>query len=262
MKAIQRAALAAVFGLGVAGAAQADLLGTVQTFPDITLGVNYLIYDHDGVDANTGLLRVYSGAATLQEGVVGQGNTSDTESYFGPGDSIPDLTLSFQIGNGLGSLAAGSFVAGTVSIGFGNAVGEPRYSWQGNVTDFGFLSNGKNFDATWIVGSDQYVNMPAGLSQFVNGYLTGGAGGIKIANSAGFTTQSFGNDWVFATSPTNSAINGFIGGLTNPIRTSSSVSIDAFATPVPELDSVWYMALGLAVIAPIARRRARRGTAA
>lgn len=256
MKRLKLAFVSVAFGLSMAGSAQAQLLGgVVQTFPDFTLNNSFLIYDNNGIDADTGLLRVVSISATLSEGRQA-GGTTDTQSYVSATDMIPDVTLSFQIANGRGRLAAGSFEAGVVSIGFGLPANEPRYSWQGAVTNFGFQPDGRAFNAIWNVTSDQYQNIPSTLSQFTNGFLTGGRGGIIISNSTGFGTANFGNDWVFGTGATSSTlINSYLGGLTNPLRTNSTVFVDVFASPVPELDSVWMMAMGLAVIVPVVRRR-------
>lgn len=221
----------------------------VQSFPDITLGASSVTYDANGVDANTGLLTVTSSSATLQEGAAA-GGSSDTQSYLGDIDGIAggaidtakDLTLTFHVRNGLGGFTAGDFVGGSVTIGFGlpfivPSVVQPQYSWHGTVTDFGFEDTGANawkyFDAAWTVTSDTYVNMPAGMEQFVNGYLTGGSGGIKINLTSAVTASQFSTDW----------------------SRTSGVAVDVFASPVPEVDSVWLLAAGLAVLVPVARRR-------
>ncbi|TXT25675.1 MAG: hypothetical protein FD134_918 [Gallionellaceae bacterium] len=255
MKVFRFSASVLAITLGAAGSAQADLLGVTQTFPDISLSTSYLIYDHNGVDANTGLLRVVANASTLNEGMAA-GNSTLTQSYLGPGDSTPDVMLSFQIRNGNGGFALGSFAGGNVSIGYGTSpANTSKFSWQGAITAFGFQADGRAFDAAWSVAADQYLNMPASLGQFVGGLLTGGAGGIKISNSAGFGAANFGNDWVFATNANSPTINSYLGGLTTPLKINSTVLVDTFATPVPESDTFLLMTVGLAVIAQIARRR-------
>ena len=252
MKRFQLAAGVVAMAMGAAGSAHAALLGVVQTFPDITFTSSpYLIYDHNGANATTGRLRIVTGSTTLNEGAAA-GGTTLTQSYYALGDSIPDLMLTIDVNN-----STGAFVNGSVSIGFGNT---QKFSWTGAVTNFGFLSNGASFDATWNVGSDQYVNMPATLSQFVNGYLTGGTGGIKIANSNGVGGANiWAADWIRGTAATtNPNLTNFTGGLTTPNKTNSTVSVDVFATPVPLPGAVWLLGSGLAVFAPIVRRRNTR----
>jgi hypothetical protein len=130
------------------------------------------------------------------------------------------------------------------------------------MTSFGFQADGKAFDATWMVTGDQYLNMPTGLSQFANGFLTGGAGGIKISSSVGFgTTANFNNDWVFATSASSPLINSYLTGLTAPLKTNSTVLVDVFATPVPEPESLILMMMGFAAVIPMARRRKKNAQA-
>ena len=262
MKAINFSIGALAMLLGTVGSAQAGLLGVTQTFPDVSLSSAYLIYDSNGINANTGLLRVVANATTLNEGLAA-GNSTLTQSYLGTGDSTPDVVLDFQIANGTGSLAAGTFVGGTVGIGYGTSpTNISKFSWQGAMTGFGFQADGKAFDATWTMGADQYLSMPATLSQFTNGSFIGGLGGIKISNSAGFTTQSFGNDWVYGSSAaTSTLINGYLGGLTTPKKVNSTVMVDAFVAqpvpvaPVPEPETILLMTVGLAALVPLARRR-------
>jgi hypothetical protein len=262
MKAINFSIGALAMLLATAGSAQAGLLGVTQTFPDATLSSAYLIYDSNGINANTGLLRVVANATTLNEGAAA-GNSTLTQSYLGPGDSTPNVILDIWVANGSGSLTAGSFVGGAMSIGFGTSPANvSKFSWQGAMTGFGFQADGKAFDATWTMGADQYLNMPATLSQFTNGSFVGGLGGIKINNSVGFTTQTFANDWVYGTSAATSAlINSYLGGLTTPKKVNSTVLVDAFVAqpvpvvPVPEPETILLMIIGLAAIVPFARRR-------
>jgi len=269
MKAINFGIGALAVLLGTAGSAQAGLLGVTQTFPDVSLSSAYLIYDSNGIDANTGLLRVVANATTLNEGAAA-GNSTLTQSYLGPGDTAPDVVLDFRIANGTGSLVAGTFVGGTVGIGYGTSPASvSKFSWQGALTGFGFQADGKAFDATWTMGADQYLSMPATLSQFTNGSFVGGLGGIKISNSVAFTTQSFANDWVFGTSAaTSTLINGYLSGLTTPKKVNSTVLVDAFVAqpvpvaPVPEPETILLMAIGLAAIVPFARRREASSDAA
>lgn len=237
--------------MGAAGNVQADLIGVVQTFPDITLTASpYLVYDHNGVDASTGLLRIFSGGSSLAEGAVA-GGSSQTQSYFSAGDTIPDLMISILIDN-----STGVWMGGSVSIGYGNNAALPRYSWAGDVTDFGFQNDGKFFDATWNVSADQYQNMPGTMSQFVNGYLADGPGGIKISNSYGFGTGSFASDWIFGSAAqTTTALNGYIGALETPLRANSTVTVDVFATPVPLPAAVWLLGSGLVALGSMTLRR-------
>lgn len=240
------------------GSGTSSLVGVSQSFPSIALTDNYLIYDHNGVDSDTGFLRVVSFSSSLAEGAE-SGGSSQTQNYsLSVNASVPSITLRLMIANGTGRNPIGTFEGGSVSIGFGHNTTAARYAWTGNITSFGFLTNGTQFDATWTVTNDYYENMPSTLSQFVDGYLTGGIGGIKINNSTAVSSQTFNNDWAFGPNLSNSqaAINRYLqtltlinGGLTNPIFTSSTAQIDVFAAPVPEPETYALMGLGLAMIA-------------
>lgn len=242
--------------IATSGNANAALIGVVSTFPEVALAASpYLVYDHNGVNATTGQLRVFTGATLLGEGAATGGSTL-IQSYFSAPDQIPDLMLTINVNN-----MTGAFVNGNVNIGFGtNPANTSKFSWNGTITNFGFNNTGSGspiFDATWTMASDQYQAMPATLSQFVNGYLTGASGGIKINSSAGFgSTANFGNDWIYGSAAaTTSALNTFISGLTSPLKTNSTITANVFASPVPEADTAWLMLIGLAALAPIARRR-------
>ncbi|MDP2028519.1 MAG: hypothetical protein Q8K12_02665 [Thiobacillus sp.] len=245
--------------LGVTGIipvqnAHAALLNVVQTFPDITLGTPSLIYDNNGGGAGIGQLKVIVNAASLNEGAAA-GGTSDSESYISaPPNNTPNLALTINVNN-----VTGAFVSGSVAIGFGDNAAEPQYAWNGTITNFGFnnvVTSGRIFDATWTVTSDSYANMPGTLSQFVNGYLTGGTGGIIISSSAGFNdAANFANDWIIAANPNSTLINSFIGGLSSPVKITSTVTSDVFATPVPEASTYGMMLAGLAMLAPLVRRK-------
>jgi hypothetical protein len=231
------------------------LVSPPQSFPSISLTSSpYLIYDYNGVDANTGLLRLVANASVLNEGAAAGGATQ-TQAYLATTDTTPDLMLSFQIRNGFGGFTAGSLAGGNVSISFGNLATAPSFSWTGNITNFGFNATGTQFDATWNLTADQYQNMPTTLSQFVNGYLAGATGGIKISNSSAITTQTFANDWVFGSAATTSTlINPFLTGLTTPLRVNSTVLADVYVSPVPEPETLLMLSLGLAAIAARSRK--------
>lgn len=251
MNAFWRLGAGTLLALSIAVSAQAAPLGVVQTFPDITLSGSHLTYDANGVDAYTGLLTVRSTAASLYEGAAA-GGSSDTQSYLGDLDGIAggatdttrDLMLSFHVRNGLGGYTAGRFVAGNVSIGYGlpynvPSVVQPQYSWQGTVTDFGYSDAGasawKYFDATWNVTGDSYTNMPATLSQFSDGYLTGGMGGVKI-NLGSAVGGGFGTDF----------------------NVTSGVLVDVFASPIPEPGTTAMLLAGMTIVLPLVRRRKAR----
>jgi hypothetical protein len=244
-------------------AAQAALVGVTQTFPDISLTGAYLAYDNNAVNSTTGLLRVVASAATLNEGAAAGGSTQ-IQSYLSSGDTVPDVMLSFQVRNGTGGFTAGSLAGGTVSITMGNTTTAPRYSWTGTVNSFGFAAGaGTIFDATWSVTNDQYQSMPAGLSQFVNGFLTGGTGALKLTSSAAWgTTTNFGNDWIYGTNPSSNAnLAGFRTGMTGQTETNSSVTADVWATAAPATvplpAGVWLFGSGLLALSPALRRRIR-----
>ncbi|MGB0126516.1 MAG: hypothetical protein WBP72_02675, partial [Rhodocyclaceae bacterium] len=212
MKLVRFAAVAAALTAVGAGSAQAALLGVVQTYPDVTLNQNWIVYDHNGVDADSGLFRVVSLGSTLNKG---SGGPTQGQSYAGTGDSTADVMFSVQLNN-----ITGAFEGGTVSVGFGNNASAAGFSWQGTITGFGFLDNGRSFDATWTLNSDQYRNMPAAFSNFTNGAYSGAPGGMKITNTGGFGAGNswsgvLGRDWVFGTGVQTSTaqITPFLAGL-------------------------------------------------
>jgi hypothetical protein len=262
MKSFRYLAAVTLVTTGLAGSAQAQLLGVVQATADTKATTKatskpYLVYDHNGVDANTGLLRLVSGASTLTE-PGSAGGSSATQTYLGAGDSIPDVLLSIQVHNGAGGFAAGSFVSGLVSIGYGNSTTTNRWQWNGTITALGSQSGtgGTILDARWNVTADQYQNMPSNMSQFINGYLSGGTGGITIRSSAAWGNLSAGNftnDWVYGPDPSeNNNMASYRQGMTKPIiQTNSSITADIFASPVPEPATGWLLLIGLAPIALI-----------
>jgi hypothetical protein len=264
-------ALGALFVALLAGSAQAALLGVTQTFPDINTTSTYLIYDHDGVNSTTGLLRVVAATSVLNEGAATGGSTQ-SQAYLSAGDTTPDVVLSIQVRNGTGGFSAGTLVGGSVSVGFGNAIASPRFSWTGNITALGSTGGpGTIFDALWTVGTgasgDHYQNMPASMGQFVDGFLAGGSGGIKLTSSAAFGgSANFGNDWIYGTSPQNSTLAPYrVGMVANPVLTVSTITADVFAEPpaaiVPLPPALWLLGSGLLVLAPIARRKRDRAAA-
>jgi hypothetical protein len=241
----------ATLAMAATGNAHAALIGVTQTFPDTTLTASpYLVYDHNAVNASTGLLTIYTGASTLNEG-AGAGGSSVTQAYLGASDTIPDLMMQIQINN-----STGAWLGGSVGITYGNVAANPRFAWTGNITNFGFQNDGKLFDATWNVTNDQYQNMPGTLSQFINGYLTGSSGGIKFSNSYGFGTGSFASDWIFGSSAaTTTALNSYITGLdAGFLRANSTVTADVFTTPVPLPAAIWLLGSGLLALGRISLR--------
>ncbi|GEM_PF-2444720 len=290
--------------LGISGGAHAALLGVTQTFPDVTLNNSYLIYDNNGVNSTTGLLRLVSFSSTLNEGTAA-GNSTLTQLYTGgltPADTTPDLMLSIAINRATGAWVSNS-TYNKVSIGFGNSVvpngagTTPGFKWTGNVTAFGWQENltstpnneyGTHFDAKWTMTGDDYEDMPANMSQFVDNVLTTAmasySGGIKISNSAGFAfdkngdgdsldaneqvahPRGFQRDWVFGASATTPAVQALLASFTSGLSATtctsntatncknfvnSAVLADAFV-PVPP--ALWLWAGALATLVPSARR--------
>ncbi len=272
---------------GLSIPAQAELLGLQQSYPDITLNQAYLIYDNNAIDNNTGLLKVISFSSTLNEGPA-SGNSTLTQTYTDSSEHVPDLMLSIAIDRTTGNWSNSSNNnANKVSIGFGNSVipngteNTPGFSWVGNITGFGWQQNttastyGSFFDASWTITQDNYEDMPASLSQFVDNVLfsalTPVKGGIKISNSAGFgnTPQpiAFQRDWVFGTNADNamvqSLLNPFLSNLSTDICNSSTstncitylhstVTADVFV-PIPA--AFWLWTGALAVLLPSIRLR-------
>jgi hypothetical protein len=247
----------------IAGGANGALLGVVQSFPDVSLGNNYIVYDHNGVDADSGLFRIVSLSSTLNKAT---GVATAAQNYvFGESPATADVMLSVQISN-----VTGAFEAGSVTIGLGNAnpatPTAPRFSWQGAISAFGFLDDGTQFDARWTLNADQYLNMPSAFSNFVNGTYSGTAGGIKINNSSGFGAGNswaamLGRDWVFGTGVQTSTaqITPYLAGLdaigspAGRVQLNSTVIADAFV-PLPA--AAWLLLGGLGLFAPFGRRKA------
>jgi hypothetical protein len=244
--------------------ANAALIGVTKSFSDVSLSASTLIYDANGIDANTGLLRVVSTASTLNASALA---ASTAQSYLGAGDSVADVMLSFAINNTTGALVANS-TFNKVSIGFGNfAVANPAnfgFSWQGNIFAFGANATGTAFDARWSMTTDQYQNLGLGLTGaaglFANGALAGMPGGMIITNTiaiGGANIWAF--DWVrgqFAgTSGTAYAVQiapYTTALLTTADRLSSTVVADIFV-PLPA--AAWFMFSGLIALVPAVRRR-------
>ncbi len=281
--------LSQVLLLVISYAVKADLIGVTQAYPDITLNNTYLIYDHNGIDTNTGILKVVAFGATLNEGPA-SGNSTLTQTYTGDNDSTPDLMINLAIdrfsGNWVNLVAPN---INRVSIGFGNTVipdgtaNTPGFEWKGHITDFGWKEDiletpineyGTFFDLSWKIYSDNYEDMPAALNQFVDGVLTQAMthdfGGIILSNSKGFGALShpapFQKDWVFGTHADMTAVQNllspFLSGLSsqtcNTAVTSncvsyihSTVTADVFV-PIPA--AFWLWAGALCSIIPSLRR--------
>jgi len=282
MKKTRLCVLGLAASLGLTGSAHATLIGLTQSYPDVSLNNTYLIYDNNAVDSNTGLLKVVSFGSTLSKDSVLNGGSSVTHSvtqlYTSSTDHTPDTMLTIAIrrsnGNWYQTNATG---VNEVTIDFGQSTSGASFSWQGQITNFGWDDRsgyfGKQMDATWTMDSDQYVNMPSDLSNFVDGMLTSAMasfeGGINISNSAGFTNMSnpWQRDWVFGGGVSNKAIQNlltpYLKGLANQNcggrRTSncfqgfidSNVFADVFV-PVPPAAFLW--AGALATLVPSMRR--------
>ena len=274
----------------IPGIAEAALLGVPQAYSDVTLNQAYLIYDNNAINNNTGLLKVVSFGSTLNEG-PGAGNSTLTQSYTGGSDHTPDLMLSIAIDRTSGNwVNSNNSAANKVTIGFGNSVipdgvgNTPGFKWTGKVTDFGWQQNtstnppytyGTFFDATWKFTQDDYEDMPATMSQFVDGVLTSAMapfnGGIKISNSAGFGAvphpTAFQRDWVFGTNASRTNVQNllspFLTGLASNTCSNntssncisylnSTVTADVFV-PIPPAFWLWAGALGF--ILPSLKRK-------
>lgn len=212
--------------LGIAGNANAALLGVTQTYPDITLGNTYLIYDHDALktynngacssstatNACIGQLTLVSFSSTLNSGVYPAPTATQLYAQTGGPDTTPDKMMTIAIKSSgptstLGTWTSSSNAgANKVTIAQGpSSFNVDTFSWMGNVGNFGFLADnsststyyelGTHFDGLWNFTSDTYNNMAPNMSQFVSGMLTTAMntpnpdykGGFKISNSAGFT---------------------------------------------------------------------------
>lgn len=247
--------------LVASGTAHAALIGVVQAYSDVSLSASTLIYDANGVDANTGLLRVVSLASTLNRA---PGAATTAQAYTGAGDAVADVMLSFAVSNTTGAWVANS-TFNKVSIGFGNtalaSAANFGFSWQGNIFAFGANANGTAFDARWAMTTDQYQNLPAGFSGlFSNGGLAGLPGGVIITNTAAIAGANiWAFDWVrgqFA-GTSGSAYAAQIAPYTTALattanRAASTVVADVFV-PLPA--AAWMFLGGLFTLLPSMRRR-------
>lgn len=310
MKKKQFCLIGMAVSLGVASHANAALLGVTRTYPDVTLNNTYLIYDHDALktykngacSSNTvsnaciGQLTLVSFGSTLNA-EAGSGSPTATQLYAGGGgnDSTPDKMMTIAIQSTGSSSTLGNWAASTnntsankVTITQGTTPTDvDKFSWSGDVTNFGWLADsssssayyelGTQFDGLWKMTSDTYVNMPAGMSQFVNGVLTSAMaafdGGFKISNSAGFTQDGNPNntassnkvslanalkrDWVFGSGANTASVKAmlapYLTGLsttncssntsTNCVKyLNSTVMADVFV-PIPPAFLLWAGAL-------------------
>jgi hypothetical protein len=222
--------------------ANAALLGVVQTFPDVTLGTNYVIYDHNGVDANTGLLRIVSRSSTLSK-APGAGNSTPAQLYNSASDTIPDSMLTVAVNNSTGAFVANNAV-NKLTIGFGNTatVGNSSYNasafgfkWLGDVTNFGFLvtqtgsSYQLSFDGRVNITTTDYSNMPAGFESFVDGAHAVNNGGFKLNIATSTSSGSNGgvvSGWSAANDGRNIFASSWIYGTS--VRTGASAVNTAF----------------------------------
>ncbi|MEQ1663453.1 MAG: PEP-CTERM sorting domain-containing protein [Thiobacillus sp.] len=236
-----------LIGAVTAPAAQAtdSRLNPLQVYPDIGVASPTIVYDNTGGSGGTGVLKLYSASTVLKEAAIG--GTSSTQVY----SSGPTEILTINV------TGTGSFLSGSVSIPFDGT--GAQFSWNGTITGFGFndtAASGQIFDATWTVTSDSYTGLPVGLSQFVNGYMTGGTGGIHIGNGTVLFNDAatWANDWVMQQAP-GSVSPTLTSGLSSPVLITAVVTTDVFATPVPEASTYGMMLAGLAVLVPMVRRK-------
>ncbi len=231
--------LAAIPALSVSVAVAGPLLPVQQVgLADVSLLQNQVSYND-----STYVLTIFSYASQLK-GASSMASTPG-QSYVGggtPADTARDQMLSIQLD------AAGNFVSGTVTIGFGNTSrsGSPNYnaaafgfSWTGTVTGFGYTNDGARMNATWTMNADQYRNMPAAYSLFVNNYLAGAAGGIDIGRQGG---------WVSVGTQPGGGANFANGNFS-----WTDATVDVYAVPLPA--GLWLLGSGLALLAPAMRRR-------
>lgn len=287
MKQLQFVLGAAAMAASASSFAQIGLLGVTQTYPDVNLSStsNYLIWDNTGYDTNTGKLRLVTKGTTLTEAAGGDDDSQTYGSFM--------LVIEANIERRTqGTAVQGRFVSGTVSIAAGPATPgvQPQWSWTGTLNDFGIASDGKSYDASWTLNADTYLNMPADMldnplypNEFTNGWLAGHTGGIKInTNNIGFANLGCAtldgclksNDWIMGTglndTNTNSTTAGTIGAYLTTLGSTynktgdywfnTTVSADVFVTPppvapVPEMNTIGLMALGMTALFPLVRRR-------
>lgn len=266
-------ALGVLLSAGMMGSAHAALIGVTQQRPDVTLGTSSFVYDHNAINASTGLLTIFAPSSTLFNSA---GSNVSTQTH-NPGnqDAANTLMLTFAIDNSTGALAASSSY-NSVNILTGNATGSNfTFSWLGNITNFGFTTagSGTRFDAQWTLTGDTYQagSSWGGVDLSPTGATPGGiifntSSNIAVSNAGGaaLSTDSslFLYDWTVGslaagrlsdtgfTTANNVALAG------NYFRASTATQgVDAFVTPVPIPGAALLLVSGLGLLAPMRRRR-------
>jgi hypothetical protein len=280
---LRTALTAACVLTAIAQPARAQLLG--ETLPPQSLAFDtkasspVLIYDHDYYGATQGRLVVLAiGSSLTGPGV----NAGTTQLYLG--DGLRDALFDLRINND------GSFVSGSVLVprdpGYA-AAGTDSWTMAGLFTAMGsnnaLSGSGTSavtvIDARWAAGSYDFTDLIPALAQSCSGGNCGQGGLIINAGNAQVPVSSgrvdFGVDWVRGTgvvdsygNPVTTVANqlgaafgndprNFVYGIAASAYANSNVSLDLFVTPIPEPFGLALMAGGLALIAPLARRRPR-----
>jgi len=281
-------ATAAAFTLLQAGFSHAALLqaqgpSTSVAF-DTQLTNPALIYDANYYAATTGRLLIVAQGSTLRgPGVPGSNGlpgTAPSQLYLSAGDTLRDVVLSLQIDNRNGQLLGGSVLVPADNNAAASGLTGDSWTMAGTVNAFGwsdYVAAGTNtFDLAWTATQydfsdvaanpglvDRPVSCNAANSPCGFGYMRFATTGIAFVAASPGAAVDFRVDWVrgggvISGSTPNAQLGTFDDGIAASAYANNAVSADVFLTPVPVPAPLALMAMGLAMLVPLVRRRLGR----
>jgi|GEM_PF-2232660 len=277
--------LAAFGSSALLGSAHAALLQasgpSESTAFDSQLTTSALIYDANFYSASQGrLVIVASGSSLRGPGVPGSNGiagTAPSQLYLNAGDQLRDLIIELRLHNSTGALISGSVVIPRDNN--SAAAGTAGDSWTaaGAVTAFGwsdYVAAGTNtFDLRWGVNSYDFSDVVAnpglvggsatcnvGSGGCAMGYMRFSTAGIAFTANTTNAPVNFGIDWVrgasvISGSTPNAQLGTYDDGIAAAAYLNNAVTADVFLTPVPLPTPLALLAVGLAAVVPLMRRR-------